>query len=319
MEGFMSPLRLVIAGFVLSFAAAATHAADQNVAALTSDASGSGRGEIVAKAGALALDGADIRSVVSALPANQRLAATTNLASLEQVVRAEIVRRAVLSQAQSKDFLQQPDTLAALDRVRSEALVRLWVASQAKVPASYPSEAEIKAAYDANQAALAGPTQYRLAQIFVSAPDGADATKLNAALRKVSDIEAKLAKSDFSQVAQSQSEHAESATRGGDLGYVADNRMAPEVVAAVRALKVGDMIGPVKTAQGLHFFKLLDKKAGPVPALAQVHDALANALRTRKASELERSYLTTLNEKLGVTVNQIELEKLQPTLTVSRQ
>jgi parvulin-like peptidyl-prolyl isomerase len=316
----MSSLRLLTNCLLLSFLAATTLAADQRVAGLTGEGASAGHGEIVAKAGTFALDGADIRSVIAALPANERVAATSSLASLEQVVRAELVRRAVLSQAQSKDFVQQADTLAALDRVRSEALVRLWIASQAKVPAGYPSDADIKAAYDANQAALAGPTQYHLAQIFVSAPDGADPTKLSTALRKINDIEAKLAaKSDFGQIAQSQSEHAESAAHGGDLGYVADNRMAPEILAAVRTQKVGDIIGPVKTSQGLHFFKLLDRKPGALPALAQVHDALANALKTRKASQLERAYLTTLSDKLGVTVNQIELAKLQPTLTASRQ
>ena len=186
--------------------------------------------------------------------------------------------------------------------------------SQARVPADYPSESDIKAAYEASKQALASPTQYRLAQIFISAPDGANAAKLTAALRKANDIEAKIAKSDFSQLAQEQSEHAESAGRGGDRGYLPENRMAPEIVTAVRGMKAGEIVGPVKTAQGLHFFKLLDKKPGVVPTLAEARDTLSAALRTRRAQELERTYLTNLDAKLGITVNQIELAKLQPTL-----
>jgi parvulin-like peptidyl-prolyl isomerase len=87
----------------------------------------------------------------------------------------------------------------------------------------------------------------------------------------------------------------------------------------VRTLKVGEVAGPVKTTHGLHFFKLLDKKPGVVPSLTQVHDALASALKSRRASDLERAYLTALNGKLGVTVNQIELAKLQPALAASHQ
>jgi peptidylprolyl isomerase len=266
----------------------------------------------------LSLDSADIRALIQTLPANERQMATSSLASLEQVVRAELVRRTVLGQAQSRDFLQQPETLAALDRVRNEALVRLWVANQAKVPPGYPSEAEIKAAYDANQAALVSPTQYRLAQIFINAPDGSDPAKLSAALSKATDVTGKLSKMDFNQLAQSASEDPDSASHGGDLGYLADNRMAPEVLAVVRTLNVGQVAGPVKTARGLHFLKLLDKKPGTVPPLAQVHDALAGALKSRRAGDLERAYLASLNDKLGVTVNQIELAKLQPALAVNR-
>lgn len=285
----MSPLRSSVVSLLLASLAATAHAADQRVTAPTAG------GEIVAQAGALSLDGADIRSLVNTLPANERQVATGSLAGLEQMVRAELVRRAVLAQAQSKDFLQQPETIAALDRVRNEALVRLWIAGQTKVPANYPSEAEIRAAYDANQAALTTPTQYRLAQIFINAPDGADPVKLGAALSKATDIAGKVAKVDFSQLAQSASEDAESAGRGGDLGYLADNRMAPEVLAVVRTLKVGEVAGAVKTAHGLHFFKLLDKKPGAVPPLTQVHDALANALKSRRANDLQRAYLASLN------------------------
>jgi parvulin-like peptidyl-prolyl isomerase len=314
----MPALRLSIPGVLLvSLLGVSSQAADRAMVASTGSATPSAStlsGDVVAQAGALSMAGGDVRHLIATLPPSQRAAATHDLNSLEQFVRAELVRRAVLSQAKTKDFEQRPDTVAALDRARDEALVRLWVVSQAQVPADYPSESDIKAAYEANTRALTSPTQYRLAQIFISAPDGADPAKLTAALRKANDIEAKIAKSDFSQLAREQSEHAESASRGGDMGYLPDNRMAPEIVTVVRGMKEGEVVGPVKSAQGLHFFKLLDKKPGVVPTLAEAHDTLSAALRTRRAQELERAYLSGLNDKLGVTVNQIELAKLQPTL-----
>jgi hypothetical protein len=58
----------------------------------------------------------------------------------------------------------------------------------------------------------------------------------------------------------------------------------------------------------------MDEKPGTVPTLAQAHDTLVSALRQRRASDLERAYLSQLDAKLGVTVNQIELAKLEPTL-----
>jgi parvulin-like peptidyl-prolyl isomerase len=98
------------------------------------------------------------------------------------------------------------------------------------------------------------------------------------------------------------------------MGFVAEDRMVPAVAAAVRGLKVGAVAGPIKTAQGIHFVKLLESKPGAVPTLAQVHDRLVSAMRSRRAEALEQKFVSDYTAKLGVTVNQIELAKLQQSL-----
>jgi peptidylprolyl isomerase len=270
------------------------------------------RGEVIAQAGSITLDGADIRALIDGLPPPQRAAAITDLNSLEQLVQADLLQHAVLAAAKQSGFDHQPGTLAQLDQLRDQALVRLWIASKASVPADYPSEVDVQAAYSANQQALATPTQYHLLQIFISAPDGADSAKLTAALRMAEDIGSRLTSANFAQLAATESSSGPGG--GSDLGYLPDNRMLPSVLAAVRTLQPGQFIGPVKTAQGLHFLKLLDKKPGAVPTLAQAHDQLVAALRSRRANQLAQAYLADYNTKLGVTVNQIELARLQQTL-----
>jgi parvulin-like peptidyl-prolyl isomerase len=284
------------------------------VASIAGSAASSASSDVIAQAGSLTLNGNEVRTLIATLPANERAAATRDLISLEQVVRAELIRRTVLSELKTQAFAQRPDVAVALDHLRDQALVRLWVESQARVPADYPSPAEISAAYEANKQALASPTVYHLAQLFISAPDGVEPAKLSAALRKSSQIEAQLDKADFGALARSQSEDPQSAARGGDLGEIPENQLAPEIAAVVRTMKNGQTVGPIKTARGLHFLKLMDEKPGTVPTLAQAHDTLVSALRQRRASDLERAYLSQLDAKLGVTVNQIELAKLEPTL-----
>jgi peptidylprolyl isomerase len=272
-------------------------------------------GAIIAKAGSIEFSGADVQALLERIPAAERASATADLAALEQVIRAEVVRRAVLAEAKTKGLERQPEALALLNRVHDEALVRLWLVNQSTVPPGYPSGEELSKAYEANKQALAAPTEYHLAQIFVSAPDGAEPMQLAAALRKTTDVGALVAKgTDFSLLARQQSEHADSAGKGGDLGYLAENAMLPEIAAAVRTMKPGEAIGPVKTAQGLHFLKLMDKRAGAVPSLAEARGRLQAALRARRGAELQQNYLGGLNASLGVTVNQIELAKLRATL-----
>lgn len=274
----------------------------------------SGGDQIIAQGGGVSLGGADVRALIADLPATERQAASSNLNSLEQFVHAALVRRAMLADLKSSGFDRQPQTTAQLQGLRDDELLRLWVARASLVPSDYPSEAELQAAYAANKQALAAPTQYRLAQIFINAPDGGNPGKLAAALSKAVDIAHKLPTSDFAQLARSQSEDTQSASHGGDLGYLPADRMLPAILAAVRSLQPGQVAGPIKTAQGLHFLKLLDSKAGQVPTLEQVHDRLVVALRNRRAAQLEQAYLTSYDAKLGVTVNQIELARLQSTL-----
>lgn len=271
-------------------------------------------GDVLAQGGGITLTSADIRKLVAGMDPADRAALQTNLNALEQLVRAQIVRSAALAEAKSKGFDRLPATQAQLDQVRDEALVRLWVVSQGVVPPDYPSEQELQSAYEQNKQALAPPTQYRIAQIFINAPDGLDAGQFAAALKKEADIAAKLPTADFAQLAQTQSEHPDSAAKGGDMGFVAEDRMMPAIAAAVRALKVGGVAGPIKSAQGIHFLKLLEIKPGAVPTLAEAHDRLVSVLRSRRAEALAQKYLTDYTAKIGVTVNQIELAKLQQNL-----
>ena len=294
---------------LLSALGAITSSQAANAPATGSTASG----DVIARGGGVTLAAGDIRTLVQALPETERKVAGTDAAALERMVRNEVVSRAVLAEAKQAGFDKEPGTQAQFARLHDEALLRLWLSKQAAVPADYPAEADVKAAYDANQKVLVGPTQYRLAQVYIGLPD--DPAKLSAALRKAADVGSKLSgdkvAADFGKLAEAYSEHADSAGKGGDMGFLPDYQLAPEVLAAVHGLKPGEVAGPVRTTQGLHYLKLLDRKAGAALSFAEAHDALAGALRTRRANELSQAYLAGLNTRLGISVNQIALAKLQ--------
>lgn len=267
---------------------------------------------VIAKGGSVELGAADVRSLVAALPDTARAPAVANLNSFEQLLRGELVQRSLLSEARAKGFDHDPTTTKQLQSVHDEALVRLWIASKAAVPADYPSNADIQTAYESLRKSV--PTDYHLAQIYIAAPDGADPTKLAAAFRKAVEVSGKLATADFGQLAREESEQPETASKGGDLGFLQETKLLPEVLGAVRALKPGETAGPIKTAQGLHFIKLLERRPTTVPPLPEVRERIVAALRARRAQQLEQSYLADLAGKLNITVNEIELSKLQASL-----
>lgn len=266
-------------------------------------------GDVVAQGGSIQLGPSDVQALIAGLPETQRKSAAASLGSLEQIVRADIIQRSVLASAQAQNFGRDPATEKALRQLDDAALTRLWIAHEAAVPAGYPSESDVQVAYALLK--QRAPYEYHLAQIFVSAPDGAEPDKLDAALGKAAAIRKDLASEAFAQVARQQSDEAASAAKGGDLGFVPATQLLPSVLDAVQSLTPGETVGPVKTADGLHFLKLIERKQTPVPALPVVHDRIVAALRARKQAELAQTYLRGLAAKLDITVDQIELAKLQ--------
>jgi peptidylprolyl isomerase len=107
-------------------------------------------GDVLAQGGGQTLTSADVRKLVEGMSPSDRAALASNLSALEQLIRAQIVRNAALAEAKSKGFEHQPATQTQLERIRDEALVRLYVSAQALVPADYPSAAELQSAYDGN-------------------------------------------------------------------------------------------------------------------------------------------------------------------------
>lgn len=268
-------------------------------------------GALIGKAGAVEIGEADVRRLVTALPEATRGAVLADPAALEQLVRGELARRLVLAQAKASAFDKDPSATAEFDRLRDDALVRLWVERQTRVPDGYPSEDELKRAYESAKERLGSTSEYHVAQIFLAAADGAASDKVAAALRKSAELQAKLPAGDFAALARSYSEQAETAAKGGDLGFLPESRLLPELRVVLGTLKVGEVTGPLKTAQGLHFVRLIEKRPIPAPSLAEVRANLVAALRQQRAAELQQRYLGELTAKSPVSVNQVELGRLK--------
>ena len=266
---------------------------------------------VVAKSSGAVLRSEDLQTLLAGLPAETQRLALVDDATLEQFLRSELVRRSLLVQGRVAGLENDATLKAMLDRARDELVVRLLVEQHTTLPAGYPSEAEVKAAYDAGVAVAAKASEYHLAQVFVALADGAPADTVSAGLAKVGVLQARLPKGDFGQLAKEYSEHADSANKGGDLGFLEESRLLPEVRAVLVNAKIGSVIGPVKTAHVVHFFKLLDRRAVVVPTLESLHDSMVEALRQQQRTQLTKAYLEQAARDAGITINQIELARFR--------
>ena len=269
--------------------------------------------DLVGKMGDAELRSSELTAILAAQAPDARRQLAGDSATLERLVRSELMRKAVLNEARQKGWDKRPEVQPLIERAREQVIVGSFVSNISKPAETYPSEDEIKQFYESNKAQLIAPAQFQLAQIFLPAAENADKAKAEEARKKIGELSAKLGKSggEFAKLAKENSAHKESAEKGGELGWFSEDRMVPEIRQAVAGLAKGDVSPPIKTAAGWHLIKLLDKKPAGTRPLSDIRANLASEMRNRKAQEMERTYLEALAIKLSPTINQIELGKLQ--------
>lgn len=198
---------------------------------------------------------------------------------LDQLVDQEILAGTVSAAAEG-------DPLAVrlqLDNDRRGALANL--AAEAAV-ADAVTDAAVQAAYDKEIASFQAQPEFHAAHILVDSEDKATALK--------AEIDGGKA---FADVAKENSSDG-SAANGGDLGWFGLGQMVPEFEAAVKAMKAGEVSGPVKSQFGYHLILLQETRESAPPALDTVRPQIENQLRQaaleakltelRAAAEVER-------------------------------
>lgn len=268
--------------------------------------------EVLAKIGDTEITMEEIRPLLANLDARERAALAQDPSVLNQAVRSFLVQKVLLKEALAKKWDQQPEVVAQLERARQNAITQSYLLSISQPAESFPGETELKAAYEANKAALLVPKQYQLAQIFLACPAGtskADAEKVQARLEAVRQ-ELQQAGADFSKIARAESEEKASADRGGEIGWLAETQIQPEIRAKVTGLAKNGISDPIRLNDGWHIIKVVDIKEPYTPAFEDVRQPLAQRLRTERTKANSEAYLATLLQQNPVAINELALADL---------
>ncbi|MDB6076380.1 MAG: hypothetical protein JWO82_127 [Akkermansiaceae bacterium] len=202
--------------------------------------------------------------------------------------------------------------ISKLVRARESVLTESYLESNTKVAPEYPSDSELQAAYEVAKPSLLAPKSVRLAQVFVAVPKDADKAAAEKAKAKADGISKKLKEkgSDFAATATAQSDDAASKARGGEIGWVAESQIQPEIRELLPKLAANSISEPVKLNDGWHILKVLESKDAYTPSLDQVREQLAKQLRVEKAQQNRQAYLAELLKAHPLAINEIEIAKL---------
>lgn len=268
--------------------------------------------EVIARVGTSEVTADEVRATVALLDPRQQAALARDPGLLSQAVRAILANRLVLKEALAKKWDQQPAIVAQLARARDSVIVDSYLQSITAPPESFPSEAEIKAVYDANASAFLVPRRFLLAQIVVKVAKDADKAAQEAARRKLDDVlkQAKAPGGDFGALARSSSDDDATAERDGEIGWVAEPDLRPEIRSQVAGLAISGLTDPVRLDDGWHIVKLIDTEASHTRPLAEVRDALVQDIRAKRAEASRRAYVAELLKQTPPVVNEIALSKV---------
>jgi parvulin-like peptidyl-prolyl isomerase len=268
--------------------------------------------DVIARIGDSQVTAGELRTAIASLDPNTQAAAARDPQALSKLVRLILAQRLVLKEALEKKWDQNPTVVNALNQVRNNAIAQTYLQSVSTPPDTYPSDAEVQTTYDANKAQLLIPRQYDLAQVYIKDPKGSDDATNAKAQVKLETVRKALAKhdADFAAIARADSDEPQSASKGGEIGWLIETRIQPEIRSQLGSLDKGSVTAPVRLDDGWHFLKVLDVKEPYTPALDEIKPQLVQKMRAQRTQQNSQQYLAKLLQDNPVQINELALSKV---------
>ena len=154
--------------------------------------------------------------------------------------------------------------------------------------------------------------EYNLAHILVRVPEQASPDRIRDRQARAEAALAQLKSGvDFGQVSASYSDAAE-ALQGGVLGWREDNRLPTLFLDALKNMRVGEVSGVLRSPNGFHILKLVDKRGSQGPVMVRTTHVRHILIKTSElVSESEaKNRLLGLRERILNGADFAELARL---------
>lgn len=153
--------------------------------------------------------------------------------------------------------------------------------------------------------------EFNLAHILIRVPEQASPEQVQSKRARAEKALAELSKSDFAQVAASYSD-APDGLQGGVLGWRAASRLPALFLEAVSALKPGEVSAVLRSPNGFHLLKLLDKRSKGGAMIVQKTHARHILIKTSEivSEDDAKRRMIQLRERLDHGAKFAELARL---------
>lgn len=266
----------------------------------------------VATLGSIHISATEVQQLLRAMPESERAKVKSNREGLENWLRQRLAGEAVLREAQQKKWAERPEVRARVDAAVKDVTARVvsssYLESIVQLPAGFPSDAEVSAAYERAKPQLNMAATYRVAQIFLPVTPDADAATIAAVRTRASELAVQARTGDFAALAKAHSQDAASAAQGGEVGNLPLAQLLPETREMVATMQPNQISDPVRSTAGFHVLKLLGSQPARPATLEEAKPMLQAALREQRQQELINTHLSKLAPPSSVSIDKAALD-----------
>jgi hypothetical protein len=182
----------------------------------------------------------------------------------------------------------------SIENLKKEMLVQRYI--DAKLPRDIIiTDEEISNYYDKNKDEfIRDQNEVHLVQLYLENLDKAIAEEI----RELKSLQEVIQKNFLENQVNRMVE------KNGDLGYVPEENLRPEIQRIVRTGSTGKIYGPIKIESGYYYFQMMDKqKAGSYRSLDLMKDEIRTRLISIKREKLSEDLAKKIAEKMDIEVH----------------
>ncbi len=212
----------------------------------------------------------------------------------EEEVKDAIVRLRRLGETPDEN---DPKELAMIrDQLTALHLINQQVRSSLLV-----SDAEILRFYQQHRDRFMLPPEVRISQILIALGPGSE---LLAVREKAQEVYALVKKGErFEELAAKYSDGPEG-RRGGNLGYIRQGDMLPQIQKAIEQAPLGSVTEPIASSIGMHIIRVDDRKPSDFRPFEEVKEDVRNLVFQLKSEE---AYIVWIKEQKDKNYIEIRL------------
>ncbi len=165
-------------------------------------------------------------------------------------------------------------------------------------------EEELRKTYNQNLKEYTDQLEVKVQQIFFPVPQPLWATeeKIIAIRQEAQSVLEKARRGeDFAQLARNHSKGPEAA-EGGVLGFFKLKELRPELEEAAFKLKPGELSDLIKSPEGFHILRVMERKGGAPKPFAEVQDKIRDEMVQAEAERQFREWMKALRARAYVDV-----------------
>jgi peptidylprolyl isomerase len=259
-----------------------------------------------------------IEELLSVIDPRKRAEILGTAENFSAFVEQEEANQSVIAAAYANGANQNEAIKTLMERAGQRVLAEVYLNQvvRSNLDPDFPSEEQVREAYEKNPDAFVVPQRLHIWQIFLPLSEEADEAERQVAWETADRLALQIrsGKADFGAMAQQYSRHEASRLNDGYMGLLKVSELLPPIAEAVEKLTENETSTPIATATGVHIIKRGATVEGGKVEFDRVQAKIRERLLREAAVKVRRAAVEKISETYPVAPIEGDLESLRATL-----